>query len=76
MCLLASAGSNHPRSEVESRMALIACHECGAQISSDAIKCPQCGATNKTVANMQTIWLVVIVVCFFVLLIASLVTSD
>lgn len=57
-------------------MALIACNECGAQISSDAVKCPKCGATNKTVTTMQGIWLVVSVVCFFVLLIASLVMNG
>jgi RNA polymerase subunit RPABC4/transcription elongation factor Spt4 len=28
-------------------MALIACHECRAQISDGARRCPQCGATSK-----------------------------
>lgn len=28
-------------------MALVQCHECKAQISSDAKKCPQCGAKQK-----------------------------
>lgn len=28
-------------------MALIACRECGAQVSSEASKCPQCGVTLR-----------------------------
>ena len=28
-------------------MALVECHECGNQISNEAKRCPQCGATNK-----------------------------
>lgn len=28
-------------------MALIACYECGKRISSDAAKCPHCGAASK-----------------------------
>jgi hypothetical protein len=29
-------------------MALISCHECGNQISTQAKTCPQCGAKNKS----------------------------
>lgn len=33
-------------------MALQACHECGAQVSSEAKTCPQCGVTPKNKSNM------------------------
>ncbi len=29
-------------------MALISCHECGSQISTEAKTCPHCGAKNKS----------------------------
>ena len=32
-------------------MALIKCHECGAQVSSEAKTCPKCGATPKSKTN-------------------------
>ena len=32
-------------------MALITCHECKAEISSEAATCPKCGATPKTARN-------------------------
>lgn len=33
-------------------MALIKCHECGAEISSKATKCPKCGVVPKTRSNI------------------------
>jgi RNA polymerase subunit RPABC4/transcription elongation factor Spt4 len=42
-------------------MAIIACYECGAQISNTALKCPRCGAAKKTLIAAQRIWLIVIV---------------
>lgn len=33
-------------------MALIKCHECGTDVSTEAKTCPQCGATPKTKTNM------------------------
>lgn len=53
-------------------MALISCYECGKSISSDAVKCPQCGATNKKVKTAQMIWLVALVVAVAVSIIASI----
>lgn len=43
-------------------MALISCYECGKQISSDAVKCPQCGAANKKVKAAQWLYLVAVVI--------------
>lgn len=31
----------------EIQVGLLACHECGSQISSEAKRCPQCGALNR-----------------------------
>ena len=28
-------------------MSMVDCHECGESISSDALRCPKCGAGNK-----------------------------
>jgi TPR repeat protein len=36
-------------------MALIACYECGKQVSSDAPACPQCGAPQKQLLEPPTI---------------------
>lgn len=33
-------------------MALIKCHECGSEVSTEAKTCPKCGATPKTKSNM------------------------
>ncbi len=55
-------------------MALIKCYECGAPISSDALKCPQCGAGNRRLKNLQALILgfilaaaivAIVVVAFF-----------
>lgn len=32
-------------------MALIKCHECGTEVSTDAKTCPKCGATPRTAIN-------------------------
>jgi ribosomal protein L40E len=36
---------------MQREMALQACHECGAQISSEAKTCPQCGVAPKNKTN-------------------------
>jgi Zn finger protein HypA/HybF involved in hydrogenase expression len=56
-------------------MALIPCHECGAQISNDATKCPKCGATNKKVAAMQKVYLGAVVLAVLVFLLEWMLNS-
>lgn len=34
-------------------MALITCHECGKEISSEALTCPHCGAPSKRGEKLQ-----------------------
>jgi DNA-directed RNA polymerase subunit RPC12/RpoP len=34
-------------------MALITCHECGNQVSTEAIVCPKCGAPGKRIVTKQ-----------------------
>ena len=53
-------------------MSLIKCYECGAKISSDAVKCPSCGATNRKVKTMQGVFLIAIALAAIVALIAGL----
>lgn len=52
-------------------MALIACHECGARISSDTLACPKCGAMKPAVKTWRNVIIVGAVVLFFVLWILS-----
>ena len=43
-------------------MAIVECHECGAQISSEAKLCPQCGAPNKQRKKPRVLkWALIIV---------------
>jgi hypothetical protein len=37
-------------------MALIKCHECGNDISTEAASCPQCGAKPKPIPTKPAIW--------------------
>lgn len=50
-------------------MSIITCHECKAEISSEAKICPKCGATPKTTANKINaffgVLLIVAMVWFF-----------
>jgi ribosomal protein L40E len=56
-------------------MALIPCHECGAQISNDAKNCPKCGAANKRLKTMQTIGFGALVLAILVYLLESVLSS-
>ena len=47
-------------------MAIIKCHECGNEISSDAKTCPKCGVTPKTSRNKITFIIGVMIVIFFI----------
>lgn len=40
-------------------MSLIACRECGKEISSDAVNCPHCGAGTPKAKNRKD-WIIVI----------------
>lgn len=42
-------------------MALMKCHECGKDVSTEASKCPNCGATPKTKSNMMQAGLGIVV---------------
>lgn len=43
-------------------MALMKCHECGSDVSSEAKTCPKCGVTPKSKSNtLQTIFGVIVV---------------
>ena len=48
-------------------MALVACHECGAKISSDTRKCPQCGAPSKLERVRGDILIVATLICVAVI---------
>jgi Zn finger protein HypA/HybF involved in hydrogenase expression len=54
-------------------MALIKCYECKAEISSTAVKCPHCGAANRTVSMMQFIYLAAVV---FAVIVAVVMAND
>lgn len=43
-------------------MALIKCHECGKEVSTEAKTCPSCGATPRTASNKLQAVLGVLVV--------------
>lgn len=52
-------------------MALIQCHECRHEISTEAARCPQCGASVRSARNragkaLRVVWYIV---CAFVLVV-------
>ena len=51
---------------MESGMAIIKCHECGNEISSEAKVCPQCGAKNRSYSKKWSATFLVVVVLGFV----------
>lgn len=56
-------------------MALVACHECGNQISTEAKVCPQCGAKNKGLKK-KTNWVHVIGLIIFAYIIYYIYESE
>lgn len=50
-------------------MALVACKECKAQVSSWASKCPHCGISNPSMTKkrLAITWLILAVMCWFVI---------
>ena len=58
-------------------MALVACSECGKEISSEAKVCPQCGAKNKNRAKTKAPrWLVVVALVGLIWWIATIYSDS
>ena len=55
-------------------MALIKCHECSSEISTEAESCPKCGARVRK--EKKTNWLVVVPVMFVVIFILFAMVSG
>jgi len=56
--------NNHDRNA----MALVKCVECNHQISTDADKCPQCGAKQNKGGFRKTLgWIIVVIIAFSVI---------
>jgi RNA polymerase subunit RPABC4/transcription elongation factor Spt4 len=57
-------------------MALTACHECGVLISTDARRCPNCGAVDKRLKTMEKFFAVAIIIAVVMLIIGMLLTAT
>jgi predicted nucleic acid-binding Zn ribbon protein len=62
--LLARAAQAGVSRKKEKTMALVACHECGKEISAEARICPHCGARNK---NRKKSWASRLLITIFVI---------
>lgn len=57
-------------------MALVTCHECAHEISSEAASCPHCGAKPKIEKTGMPTWATVLVGLVFLILIISAVGNS